>query len=222
MTLPERSARTLPPWWAVLLVALAVAGLAFAIGRFSTFGSAAATPLNDSPEAGFARDMQVHHAQAIEMAMDIYRTTENEDIKVLAHDIATAQSGQRGEFFGWLVSWGLPQAGGPLMAWMAGSDAGHAHASAAVPAASTEELMAQMGMATSEELAALTAATGTEADCQFLALMIRHHEGAVPMAEAVLELGTDARALTVAQGVIATQSAEIDLMRSLQAGLSCN
>lgn len=222
MTDASRSPRSLPPWWAVLLVALAVAGLAFAIGRFSTFGATPTAPLNDSAEAGFARDMQVHHAQAVEMAMDIYRTTENEDIKVLAHDIATAQSGQRGEFFGWLVSWGLPQAGGPLMAWMQNSDAAHAHGAATGgEAASTEELMAQMGMATSAELAALTAATGTEADCQFLSLMIRHHQGAVPMAEALLELGSDPRALTVAQGVIATQSAEIDLMRSLQSGLSC-
>ena len=41
-----------------------------------------------SAEAGFARDMQVHHGQAVEMAMDIYRTTENPDVRVLAYDIA--------------------------------------------------------------------------------------------------------------------------------------
>ena len=37
----DATPRTLPPWWAVLLVAIAVTGLAFAIGRFSTFGAAA-------------------------------------------------------------------------------------------------------------------------------------------------------------------------------------
>ena len=51
MTDAPRQGRTLPPWWAVLLVALAIAGIAFAIGRFSTFGAAqdVATPGNTSP-----------------------------------------------------------------------------------------------------------------------------------------------------------------------------
>jgi uncharacterized protein (DUF305 family) len=62
--------------------------------------------------------MQVHHAQAIEMAMEIYRKTEDQELRVLSYDIATSQSGQRGEMFGWLVQWGLPQSGGPMMSWM--------------------------------------------------------------------------------------------------------
>ena len=63
--------------------------------------------------------MQVHHAQAIEMAMEIYRKTDDEELRVLSYDIATGQAGQRGEMFDWLVQWGLPQSGGPMMAWMA-------------------------------------------------------------------------------------------------------
>lgn len=213
------SARSLPPWWAVVLVALGIGATAFAIGRFSTFGpEAQAMPGTDSPEAGFARDMQVHHAQAVEMAMDIYRTTDDEDVRVLAYDIATTQSAQKGEFYDWLVKWGLPQAGGPLMAWMTDADA---HAHAATPGASNDELEAQMGMATDAELDEMRAASGTEADCLFLALMIRHHEGALPMARVLRELGSEPRALQVAQGVIATQSAEIELMTSLRRSLSC-
>ena len=212
--------RALPPWWAVLLVALGIGALAFAIGRFSTFGAAQpSSPGTDSPEAGFARDMQLHHGQAVEMAMDIYRTTEDEDIRVLAYDIATTQSAQKGEFYDWLVKWNLPQAGGPLMAWMSDADTAHHHD--ATGTASTDDLMAQMGMATDAEIAGMRAQTGTAADCTFLSLMIRHHEGALPMAEALVQLGTDPRALQVAGGVIATQSAEIDLMTSLQQTLSC-
>ena len=214
-------ARALPPWWAVLLVAVAVAALAFAIGRFSTFGAGAAgaLPGTDSPEAGFARDMQVHHAQAVEMAMDIYRTTDDESVRVLAYDIATTQSAQKGEFYDWLVKWNLPQSGGPLMAWMAAAPSGHQHA--ASPSATEAELRAQMGMATTDEIDGMRAATGTDADCRFLSLMIRHHEGAIPMAQALVELGSEPRAIQVAQGVIATQSAEIDLMTSLQKNLAC-
>jgi len=225
VTVPEpASARSLPPWWAVLIVAIAIAGLAFAIGRFSTFGAAGAAtpPTSDSPEAGFARDMQVHHGQAVEMAMDIYRTTDNSDVRVLAYDIATTQSAQKGEFYDWLVRWGLPQAGGPLMSWMSTADTAHHHGAATGGSAPSEaDLMAQMGMATTAEIAQMRAETGTAADCTFLGLMIRHHQGALPMAQALLQLGHDPRALTVAQGVINTQSAEIDLMTSLRAGLSC-
>ena len=61
-----------------------------------------------------------------------------------------------------------------------------------------EEARAAMGMASDAELAALAAATGQEADCLFLELMIRHHEGAIPMADAILELGSEPRVLQVA------------------------
>ena len=67
----------------------------------------------------------------------------------------------------------------------------------------------------------LQEATGTEADCLFLELMIRHHEGAIPMAETLLELGTEARPLQVAESIKAGQTAEIDAMKSIQQRLGC-
>nr|WP_301114168.1 DUF305 domain-containing protein [Microbacterium sp.] len=207
-------------WWAVLLIVLAVAGAAFAVGRFSAFGTSPAVPGDSSPEAGFARDMQVHHTQAIEMAMTSYRKTEDEGIRTLAFDIATAQAGQRGEFYDWLVQWGLPQGStAPLMQWMVGHPA-HDHGTASAQP-SDEELRAEMGMATPAQLAQLDAETGVAADCTFLDLMIRHHQGAIPMAQALVDLGSDPRAVQVAGGVIETQSAEIDLMRSIQQRLGC-
>ncbi len=212
-----------PRWWVVVLVLLAVGALAFAIGRFSTFGaqSQGSAPATTSPEAGFARDMQVHHAQAIQMAMEIYRKTEDPELRVLAYDIATGQAAQRGEMYDWLVKWGLSQSGEPMMSWMSGSDAGHAHGGTGEEPLTDEEAHEAMGMASDDELAALEDATGQEADCLFLELMIRHHEGAIPMAEALLELGSDPRALQVAQAMKDGQTAEIDAMESMQARLGC-
>ena len=211
------------PWWAIALVLLAVAALAFAIGRFSTFGaqSPSTAPGQTSADAGFARDMQVHHGQAIEMAMEIYRKTEDAELRVLAYDIATGQAAQRGEMFDWLVKWGLPQSGEPMMSWMSGSEAGHGHGGTADEPMTDDEAHAAMGMASAEELTALEDATGQEADCLFLELMIRHHEGAIPMTEALLELGSDPRALQVAQAMKDGQTAEIDAMPSMQARLGC-
>ncbi len=210
--------------WAVVGVALVlIAALAFAVGRFSTFGSQGPlTPGTDSPEAGFSRDMQVHHAQAIELAMDIYRKTDDEQLRVLAYDIATGQAAQRGEMYDWLVQWGLPQSGGPMMQWMDAGATGHeGHGGTASAPMTDEEARQAMGMASADEIAALQAATGTEADCRFLTLMIRHHEGAIPMADALLEQGTDARALEVAEAMKTGQTAELDAMQAMQVRLGC-
>ncbi|MDR7183156.1 uncharacterized protein (DUF305 family) [Microbacterium trichothecenolyticum] len=220
----EPSAGSSRRWFVVAVALILIAGLAFAVGRFSTFGSqaAASSPGTDSPEAGFSRDMQVHHAQAIEMAMEIYRKTDDDELRVLSYDIATGQAGQRGEMFDWLVQWGLSQSGGPMMQWMDASDAGHAHGGSSAEPMTDDEAHAAMGMASADEIAALQAATGVAADCQFLTLMIRHHDGAIPMAEALLELGTDPRALEVATAIKNGQTAEIDAMESIQTRLGCS
>ena len=104
--------------------------------------------------------MQVHHAQAIEMAMEIYRKTDDDELRVLAYDIATGQAGQRGEMFDWLVQWGLPQSGGPMMAWMASRMPGTTHGGTATEPMTDEEAREAMGMASAAEIAALEAATG--------------------------------------------------------------
>ena len=64
-------------------------------------------PGEGSAEAGFARDMTVHHAQAVEMAEIVRDRTESEQIRTLATDIALTQQAQIGRMGGWLDVWGL-------------------------------------------------------------------------------------------------------------------
>jgi uncharacterized protein (DUF305 family) len=218
----DAAASTRPRWWVYVLVALGIAALAFAVGRFSMFGATGAAPAPNAADIGFARDMQVHHTQAIEMAMQIYRKTDDEDVRRLSYDIATSQAGQRGEMYDWLVQWGLPQAGGPLMAWMADSEGGHPGHGGSDAEVSDEELRDAMGMATAAELAELSDATGTAADCLFLELMTRHHEGAIPMAEAAVDLASNPRVIAVASNIVTGQQAEIDAMQSIQLRLGCS
>ncbi|WOQ70191.1 DUF305 domain-containing protein [Microbacterium limosum] len=219
-----RPTRSGPPRWLLATLAvLAVAALAFAAGRFTTFGALdqAASPTTTSPEAGFARDMQLHHAQAVHMAMTLYRETEDPQLRALAYDIATAQSAQQGEMYSWLVSWGLPQAGGPTMAWMTDAS-GHGHGAPAGETLRGEDLLVQMGMATDAQLSAFEAASGPAADCMFLDLMTTHHEGAIDMVDAVLELGSEPRVRHVAQGMKDTQRFEIDAMAAASERLGCS
>lgn len=214
-------ARPAVRWAVVALVTVAVVAVAFAIGRFTAFGATAAPahPTDTSADAGFARDMQVHHTQAVLMAMEIYRKTGDDELRSLSYDIATTQAGQRGEMYGWLVEWGLPQASSqPLMTWMEKSGA-HSHGDTATQ--TEQQLLDQMGMATDAQLDELRALQGQPADCLFLDLMIRHHEGAIPMAQAVIELGEDARVKEVAGSIVTGQSAELDAMRDIRSRLAC-
>ena len=99
----------------VALVVVAIA--AFSIGRLSTL--AEPTPADASVEAGFARDMQVHHQQGAELAMIVRDATDDPEVRLLAYDIALTQAQQAGQLHGWLNEWDLPQAGRePSMTWM--------------------------------------------------------------------------------------------------------
>jgi hypothetical protein len=60
-------------------------------------------PGDGSAEAGFARAMMVHHAQAVGMAEIVRDKTENEDVRILATDIALTQQAQIGQMQGWLA-----------------------------------------------------------------------------------------------------------------------
>lgn len=211
-------ARARRPWPLIALVLVLVAGGAFAAGRFSAFD---ATTAPNPADIGFARDMQVHHAQAVEMALIEYRATQDDELRVVAYDIATGQQAQNGEMYGWLVQWKLPQRGSePLMAWMQGTE--HDHGGAVTPQATEDELREAMGMATDGELERLRETAGTtQGDCLFTDLMIRHHTGALEMIAGVRELGSVPRVVQTAEAMADTQQREIDVLRSAQARLGC-
>jgi uncharacterized protein (DUF305 family) len=178
---------------AALLVAVLVAGGALALLYVNR------DPGEGSAEAGFARDMAGHHAQAVQMAEISLRRTENEQIRVLATDILLTQQNQIGQMHGWLASWGLPLTGSePAMAWM-----GHP----------TDGLMP--GMATPEDISTLETLPPEEADAQFLRLMIPHHEAAIPMAEAVLGETDRPEVEQLAGAIAASQEAEIQTMQAM-------
>jgi uncharacterized protein (DUF305 family) len=73
------------------------------------------------------------------------------------------------------------------------------------------------GLATPDQIAALSAASDVEAERLFLTLMIAHHQGAVEMADAVLDRSDHSVVRAFAKSVVASQTSEIELMRTMLA-----
>ncbi|WP_127792375.1 DUF305 domain-containing protein [Agromyces sp. LHK192] len=201
------------------VVVLVIATVAFSFGRLSTLSSP--TPTDRGADAGFARDMQVHHLQGVELAMLVRDRSEADDIRHLSYDIATSQAQQAGQMYGWLEEWGLSQAGSePSMTWMtrpAKDGSAHDHSDAAGGPGAHAPGEPMPGLATPEQVARLEAATGVEAERIFLELMIAHHRGAVEMAEAALDRADAPVVLSLARAIVGSQSAEIDLMEGMLA-----
>ncbi|MFE5672796.1 DUF305 domain-containing protein [Agromyces sp. NPDC056523] len=220
----DRPHRGLGRWAVVLAAAVAlvvVAAVAFSVGRLSTLGEP--TPSTTSAEAGFARDMQVHHQQGVELAMIIRDATDDDATRLLAYDIATTQAQQSGQMYAWLAEWGLPQFGAePAMTWMTQpADDGETHGGhgdGANDAAATHEPGGPMpGLATPEQIEELESLEGVEAERMFLELMIAHHQGAVEMAEAVLARSDYPVVVSLAEAIVASQESEIALMEDMLA-----
>lgn len=168
-------------------------------------------PADDSVAAGFARDMQTHHDQAVEMSWIIYDRTDDRFVRSLAYDIARTQSHQSGQMAGWLQAWGLSPTGpGEQMAWMKGL--GHDHGDEASEL-TDDGLMP--GMASGEELTKLEGLRGKEAEVYFLQLMIRHHKAGVPMAEAARDYSRNRAVETLAQSIINSQTSEVETMTTM-------
>ncbi|MFG3151101.1 DUF305 domain-containing protein [Streptomyces sp. NPDC048219] len=167
----------------------------------------AGTPSAGSADAGFARDMSVHHQQAVEMSYIVRDRTEDEEVRRLAYDIAQTQANQRGMLIGWLDLWGLPKVSSdPPMTWMGMGD---------MPSAGEGSLMP--GMATDAEMKKLAGLNGRRAEVYYLQLMTEHHKGGVHMAEGCAARCTVGVEKRLARGMVESQESEIRLMADLLA-----
>lgn len=200
------------PWralrWPLAVLAAAVLVCATFLAVLATGADGddgPAVPDTASADAGFARDMVVHHQQAVEMSLIVRDRTDDEDVRRLAYDIVNTQANQRGMLLGWLDQWELPaSSGGPPMAWMGHEMPFEARDGALMP-----------GMATDTQIRRLRAAEDEEAEVLYLRLMTAHHQGGVQMsqmAEPVVETRVVRR---LAGTTLRGQQSEIKLMRDM-------
>ncbi|CAM4522303.1 DUF305 domain-containing protein [Nocardia ninae] len=201
--------------------ALLVLGLIGAILIGVALGTLIRLPLDGSSEpdpgtvdVGFNQDMSAHHAQAVEMAGVVLVRSTDTDVRRLAYDIMTTQQNQVGRMQGWLQLWGEPaQSIDGYMGWMHDQPTGHGHNGGTETA--TGPMPTMPGMATPADLAALRQATGPELDTLFLQLMLRHHQGGLPMIQYAAEHAETTAVRTLAETMDKTQRGEAQLITTM-------
>lgn len=193
-------------------IAAVVLALLFAGGAVTVASAdreeAPSTPTSASADAGFARDMSVHHQQAVEMSFIVRDRTDDVEVRRLAYDIANTQANQRGMMLGWLDMWGLPkvESGTEPMTWMGmGGHGDNGPLDGAL----------MPGMATKAEMDRLRKAGGKEAEILYLQLMTDHHKGGVHMAQGCVDRCSVDIERNLAQGMVAGQQSELGLMADL-------
>ncbi|MGV8858285.1 DUF305 domain-containing protein [Rhodoglobus sp.] len=150
----------------------------------------------NSADVMFTVMMIPHHEQAVEMAdMVLVKEGIDERVVTLAQEIKAAQGPEIELMTSWLEGWGVGVTDG--MDGMGHGD----------------------GMMSDSDMADLEAADGNDASRLFLEQMIVHHEGAIDMAELEIDSGENADVLALAQKIMAAQTVEISLMRSIISSL---
>jgi len=158
-------------------------------------------------DIGFAQDMSLHHEQALTMArMALARASL--PVQGLAQRIVDQQLRELGVMQGWLMLWGAPpMAEGDDMGWMRDAYSRSPNRDLAYDRFIESCIRGEgmPGLATPAQLDDLTGAPNAAAfDQAFLALMVRHHQGAVVMARFTAEHAQ----LDVVRGVARSMAAE--------------
>ena len=139
----------------------------------------------------FAQMMVPHHEQAVEMAdLALQNDSVSTEVKSLAEQIKGAQDPEIETMNGWLREWNAP----------ASAEMNHGGSD---------------GMMSAADMASLEKASGAQFDRQWLTMMVQHHQGAIEMAQGVLDTTSDPRVKTLANAIIEGQQKEITTMQGL-------
>ncbi|HEU4349112.1 MAG TPA: DUF305 domain-containing protein [Actinoplanes sp.] len=191
-------------WPAAVLAAILLLAGGYLTGMYRAGRD---VPAAGSVDAGFARDMVLHHGQAVTLAMIIIPRTTTPVVREMAHDIAVTQQREAGEMTGWLEQWGLPTSTTAApMAWMSHGPTTPTGADPPMP-----------GMATRADVARLAVTSGRAADLLFCRLMLAHHLGGLHMVEEEIARGTRPEVVALATQMRIDQQREINLLTALLA-----
>lgn len=155
---------------------------------------------NDA-DVAFLTGMTPHHEQAVEMSRLVLAADPPAEVAAIARQIEGAQAPEIEQMDAMLQALGHTGGG----AHSGGHSGGHSGAHG--------------GMMSEQEMAALEAATGTEAARRYLEGMIEHHQGAIEASDEQIAHGRYAPAIELARQIRRVQAQEIAEMKALLARL---
>ena len=181
---------------AVLAAALTLSGCAAGMEPGAATPNQSGVEIADSTafssmDIMFAQMMIPHHQQAVDMGVIAAAKSSDEEVLKLAAAISSEQEPEIELMRSWLTAAG------------ASEDMGHA-------------MHGMDGMLTEEQMAALLNASGSEFDELFLRGMIAHHEGAIDMAQMVID-SANPEVRGLAEAIVASQQEQIQYMQELLA-----
>jgi uncharacterized protein (DUF305 family) len=170
---------------ALAAMVVAVAALAVGCGGDEESSTADTAATDDT----FMAAMTEHHDAAVEMAEIAQSEADHRQIRELADDIVAAQNDEIDQM-------------AAIHERLFDEPIDHAdHGAMGMEAH-------EMGM----DMAPMELSGATPFDREFIDAMVPHHQGAIRMAQIVINQGSDAEIQEMAEGIIDAQSAEIDEM----------
>jgi uncharacterized protein (DUF305 family) len=179
----------------------------------TTTSAISGSDAHNQADAVFAQQMIPHHQQAIQMS-DMVLGKQGIDPRVvdLAKQFKAAQGPEIQQMQTWLSQWGIP-----TMPMMPG---GGGMPGAGMPTHSGMPSQTMMpGMMGDEDMVDLQNAQGVEASKLFLTQMIKHHQGAISMAQNEVTSGQYPAATAMARSIMTSQQQQIDTMTKMLASL---
>lgn len=157
-------------------------------------------PADENFDLRFIDGMTPHHEGAVAMAQEALQKSNRPEIKQLAQEIIDAQEQEIAQLKTWRTAW-YPNVGEEPMMYSA--EMGHM-----MPM--TKEMRSTMMM--NGDLGA----ADDQFDLRFINAMIPHHQGAIDMAQQVLEKSNRSEVKKLAQNIITSQQQEIAQMEQWQ------
>jgi uncharacterized protein (DUF305 family) len=187
---------------AALAPVLLLLALATGCGEDTSNDPVSATGHNDA-DVAFATDMIQHHAQALAMVNLTVERPMDPEFQALSEGIRDAQGPEIETMSDWLEEWGeeVPQTVNDHMN----------HDMGTMPEGTSD----MPGMMSAEEMDELENADDDDFQKLWLEMMIRHHRGAIDMAEAEVDDGRYEPAVVMAKSIISSQEEEIEQMEGL-------
>lgn len=184
---------------AALVIAAGIALPGCTVDAGSPDGDRGPGMMGDADSAGFspadimfAQMMIPHHQQAVDMSELAIEKAVDPEVRALAEQIRDVQAPEIELMESWLDEAGVGMSMG-------------------------EHDMGIGGMLSEDEMTALENATGAEFDRLYLEGMIEHHEGAIQMAQTILD-SENPEVKELGEAIVESQTAEIEQMKLMLGG----